>query len=139
MHDSSAMRFVEGIGNLNRVLERSVERARSVPKPRLEGLAFQVGHDQERRAVLRADVIQGAERRMSELRDDARFTIEALAELRIGGEGGQEDLDSDRAVQPCVAGFVDFPHAASTDDGEDLVWAEARARSQSHVRPTRGL
>jgi hypothetical protein len=60
-----------------------------------ERLAFQVLHDQERRAVVFAHVVQGANVRVLEMGDRARFTVEALTELRIGGERVVEDLDSD--------------------------------------------
>ena len=41
--------------------------------------------------VLLADVVQRADVRMRELRDRARLAIEALAELRVGGERRQAE------------------------------------------------
>ena len=62
-----------------------------------------------------------------ELRDRARFAIEALAELRIGRERVRQDLDRDRAIEPRVARPVDLAHAAGAEGRDDLVRAEARA------------
>ena len=76
--------------------------------------------------VTRADV------GMIELRDRAGLTVEALAELRIGGEHLRENLDSNRAIQARVACLVDLAHTAGTEGGEDFVRAEASARLQCH-------
>lgn len=54
--------------------------------------------------------------------DGSGFPLEALAELLSA------DLDSDRAVQAGVAGFVYFAHAAGANRRDDLVGAELRAR-----------
>ena len=70
--------------------------------------------------------------RVIELRDRARFTVEALAELRITGECLRQDLDRDGAIQPRVAGFVDLAHAAGAERREDFIGAEARAGGQTH-------
>ena len=45
---------------------------------------------------------------MVQRRDGARLTIEALAELRVGGEMRRQDLDRDGTIQARVAGFVEF-------------------------------
>jgi hypothetical protein len=75
--------------------------------------------------------------RMIELRDRAGFAVEAVAELPIGGERLREDLDGDRAIQTCVARFVDFAHAAGTECGLNFVGAEASAGGKSHAERTK--
>ena len=52
-------------------------------------------HDQERRARVLADVVQRADVGMGELRDGARFAVEALAELRVRGQRVGQHLDRD--------------------------------------------
>ena len=47
--------------------------------------------------------------RMIELRDDARFTIEALAKLRIRGEIGGKDFDRDDPIQARIACAITSP------------------------------
>ncbi len=56
-----------------------------------------------------------------------RFALESRDALGIGGEQLGEDLDRDVAIEPCVSGSVDLPHAAGPEGGEDLVRAEADA------------
>ena len=62
-----------------------------------------------------ADVVERADVRMIERRDRARLALEALAQLRVGRERRRQDLDRDRAVEPRVAGAVDFAHAAGAN------------------------
>ena len=75
---------------------------------------------------------------MIERRDRAGLTVEALAELRVGGEVRGQDLDRDRAIESYVERFVDFAHAARTERGLDFVWAEADAGMERHRLRFRG-
>ena len=68
------------------VLQRLVERQRSLREPVGQRPTVEILHDQEGRALLLADVVQRADVRMRELRDRAGFAIEPLAELRVGCE-----------------------------------------------------
>ena len=68
-----------------------------------------------------------------ELRDGTRLTLEALAELRIGGERVGQDLDRDGAVEPRVAGLVHLAHAAGAERRDDLVRAETGTRCEGHA------
>ncbi len=64
---------------------------------------------------------------MIELRDRARFAVEAIAELRIGGKLFGKDLDGDGAIEPRVARPIDFTHPAGPERGADLIGTEANA------------
>src|ERR1700741_1809379 len=54
--------------------------------------------------------------------DGARFPLEALRELILGNFQGND------AIQPRVASPLYLPHAARTDQGENLVRAEPGSR-----------
>src|SRR5262245_65668785 len=64
-------------------------------------------------------------------RQQLRFAAEACKTLGVAGDGGQEHLDRDVAVQLRIAHPIHFAHAASAEGGQDLVGAEARAGRQS--------
>ena len=65
-----------------------------------------------RQGVNLAHVVEGADVRVGQARDDARLSPEALHRLRIGvGFVGQE-LDRDLAPEPQVFGFIHHAHAA---------------------------
>ena len=53
------------------------------------------------------------------LRDRLRLALEALAQLRIGGERARENLDRDGAVEARVARLVDLAHAAGAEQRDD--------------------
>src|SRR6266852_2667479 len=61
-------------------------RQRTLRQPVRQRLAVEQLHDEERRAVVLADVVQRTDVRVGQLRDRARFAIEALAELRVRGQ-----------------------------------------------------
>ena len=127
-----SMRRAECVGNLNRNVEGVVERQRAFLQPVGQRLAFEIFHDEKRRALLFADVVEGADVWMCELRDRAGFTIEAFAKLPIGSERFRNDFDRDRAIEPGVSRFVDLTHAAGPEDGDDLVRPEADAGVKGH-------
>src|SRR5438093_9023616 len=71
-----------------------------------------------------ADVEERADVRMGESRDGARFAIEALAELRVGGECLGKYFDRDGAIEARVSAFVHLAHAARADLRGHFVDAE---------------
>ena len=86
MDDAGAMRLVEGGGDLDRDLQRLIEGSAPFVSRSASVSPSRYSMTRIRGAVLVADVVQRADVRMIELRDRARFAVEALAELRIGGE-----------------------------------------------------
>src|SRR5262249_5072585 len=66
--------------------------------------------------------------RMIELRNEARFTIEALAKLQIGGELGGKDFDRDNPIQARIVGAIDLAHSAGCEEALDFIRTERGAR-----------
>jgi hypothetical protein len=112
MNDAGAMRTVERVGDLNADTERFVQFQRSLLQPPFERFTLEVLQDQERGALVLADVVQRADVWVIELRNRPGFAIEALAEPGIGRHRGRQHLYCDDAIEPGVAGFVDLAHAA---------------------------
>ena len=130
--DALPMRLVEGVGDLGRDLQRLVERERPLLEAGGERLPVEMRHDEEVRAVGVADVVDAADMRMIERRDGARLALEPRAQVGIAGDVRREDLDGDAAIEPRVAGFVDFAHAASTQRADDFIRTETRASGERH-------
>ncbi len=65
--------------------------------------------------------------RMIERREDLRFPAEACEAIGIVGNGRQQDLDRDLAIQLRVAGSVDLAHPARADPRLDLIRADPLA------------
>jgi hypothetical protein len=61
---------------------------------------------------------------MGESRDGARFAVESLTELRVGGQRLGEHFDRDGAIETRVSAFVHLAHAARADLRGNFVDAE---------------
>ena len=79
-------------------------------------------------------VVQGADVRMIEPRDDACLALEASSSLRIRGEIGRQHLDGHEAVEARVARLVDLSHAAGCEKRDDLIGAQPRADGKARGR-----
>jgi len=64
---------------------------------------------------------------MAERGQEARFTLEPRAALRIGQQLRREDLDRDITLQLGVASAVYDAHSAGTDQGDDAILADLLA------------
>ena len=133
MNDTRSVRRVEGRGNLDRDRERLVERHGPRLEPRCERLALEILHDEELEPVLLADVEEWADVRMAERRDRSGFAFEPLAELGVGREVSGKYLDRDDAIEPGVAGPVDFAHPAGAERRNDFIRTETSPRSKRHT------
>ena len=87
----------------------------------LQRSARQMLHDDERRAVDLADVVDRDDARMREGCERARFLREHAARLAVRGGLCIEDLDRDLTLEGEVLSEVDLGRAASPDRFNDLV------------------
>ena len=127
MDDAVIVRHVQRIGDLPGVLQCIVHTKRAHRDAIVECLALDVLHHQEVRAVLVADIVQGADVRMVQTGNGLGFTTEAGQPLRITREMFRKDLDGDGPSETSVGSLVDFTHPAHTDEADDLIWTQARA------------
>ncbi len=104
--DADSVAGLEGTGLLDALLHRT---------------AGEVLHDNERRIVDFADVVDRDDVRVRKLRERARFLHEHPAEVSIGCGRGVEDLQGNVAVERLIAGEVDLRRAAHSERLLDLV------------------
>ena len=64
MHDALPVRLVEGVRNLDRNLQRFIQRQRALLQPRRERLPFEILHHEVIGAVLLADIVEHADVRV---------------------------------------------------------------------------
>ena len=74
-----------------------------------------------------ADVVDRQDVRVVQGRGRARFLLEALAAIGMGGRVGRQHLDRHVAPEPGVGRAIDLSHPARADRGRDTVLAEAAA------------
>jgi hypothetical protein len=111
MRDALAVRLVERLGDLDRNLQRLVQRQRPVLQPRGQRLAVQMRHDQVVRAIDAADVVDATDVGMVQGRDGASLALEARPRIGIASDLTRQDLDRDRPIEARVTCSVDFTHA----------------------------
>ena len=83
MHDAGAVRAIQRVGDLRTVFDDLGQRERAARQPVGQTLPLQHLHHQKADAVLMADVIEGADVRMVELRNRSGLTVESLLQSRI--------------------------------------------------------
>ena len=121
-------------GELHRVLDRLADGSRAVAsgaalvagrKPFAQRLALEQLRDDERRAVVLADVVDGQNVRMVQRGGGARLLLEASQTLGIPGERGRQHFDGHVAAQAGIAHTIDFAHPARPEQSEHFVRADA--------------
>ena len=115
------MRRIQGVSDLTGEVQQLIGLDRFGRDTLLQRLALEQLHGDEGLALVLIDVMDGADAGMVEGRCGARFTLKSLKRLVVSGQGLGKELQRDHAPQPDVLGFVDHPHAAPTQPGEDPV------------------
>lgn len=111
----------QALRRLGDVAERLAERDRTALEELAEGLPLEQFHHDERRALVRPQVVNGADVWVAERPSRAGFLLEAANPLGVAGTLARDDLEGDVTVQPVVAASIDLSHAARADGCEDLV------------------
>jgi hypothetical protein len=135
VRDTEAVCRVQSAGDLDGDLHRLVQRKTVelvVREPGRERLPFEVLHDEERRARVMADIVEGAHLPVIQMRKRLRFAFEALAELWICGEVRRQNLDGDRSLEADVFRPIHLTHAARAKRRLYLIGAESCTCAQPH-------
>jgi hypothetical protein len=128
MEDAVGVGIGERVGGLDGELEEFVEWIWARSEAGADRGPVDIFEDEKVGAVLFADFVEMADVGVIERRSYFRFLKEALQLLLTGGEGGEQHLDGDLAIEPRVAGEEDFTHAARTEAGYDAIVAESLIR-----------
>ena len=133
MHDRRGMRGRKRRRGLDRDVEDLAKRQRAAREPLAQRLALDELRDEEPRAVVIADLVDGEDVRMIERRSGARFVQEAAHPLRIAGELRPQHLERDRPSQRRIDGLVDLTHPAAAEQVLNLVAADGAPRRSSDI------
>ena len=112
MRDAVAVRFIERVGNLDRVGQELIEGQRSSGDTGSQGLSLEKFHDNEVHAILVTYIVDNADMRVIERGYGLRFALESLFEIRPVRDVCRKDFNRDEAVQAWVSCFVHFRHPA---------------------------
>ena len=133
MNDPFVVRGAESTRDLTRILERLARRA---GRPRAgdwrSDVAFEHLRDDERRAVVRADVVDGEDVRVVELAGRARFLLESSQPAAIGCVRVEDQFDRDVASEAWIARAIHLAHAAGAEPADDLIGTDAGPNRNRH-------
>jgi hypothetical protein len=126
--DAADVRVVERVGDLAQDAAHLVHRlARLVREQRGEIPAGDVRHHEVRDPLALADVVDGHDVRVGQLRRRLRFAGEARADRGIVRQLRRQHLDGDVALESPVTRPIDDRHAAATDLGlEGILVSDCR-------------
>ncbi len=128
VHQAAGVRLIQGRRHLADDVRhaRRWQRALAIEQ-RAQVLPGDVTHRDEQAPVRLARVEDGNDVRMIDGRGGPHLPAEPLAERRVPGELGRQDLQRHRPAQPRVERTVDDRHPAAADLLLDLVAGDLRA------------
>src|SRR5882724_1335375 len=112
VNDVAAMRFGQRVGQLERELQRLIERKWPPADELLERLAVDVLHHEEQDILGFVDFVDRTDVRVIDGRCSASLAQKSGASLLVTHQFGGKRFDGDRAVKLCVFRFVDHTHTA---------------------------
>ena len=137
MHDALRVRGVERVGDLDADVDNLLDLERAGRDAIVQCLALHPFHDDERLAIVLADVVDGADVGMVQRGCGARFNAEALNGLSIARQILGDELQRDRTAKAGVVGAVDDAHAAGSKLMEHPIVRDCFADHTEGRRPDR--
>ena|SRR6266849_1249459 len=98
-------------------------------------LPFEILHHKEVHAILRVEIMNRGDIGMIQPREGLGLLVEALTGRFVSEGAGWQDLQGHVALEPLVAGAIDFTHAARANLLHDAVMAKHRANHDEGTRP----
>jgi hypothetical protein len=133
MHNSFFMRGRESLGDFKGVFGRLAARECSGRQHLAQRLPFQKFRNQLAHVALLANIKDGENVGMVQSAQDSGFVLKAQKTVGIARNRRRQDFDRDRAIEPGIAGAVDFSHAAGTDRQLNFIRSKPGARGQRHA------
>ena len=121
MHDTTAVRFFERLGDLGSDLQRLFRCKRRAAQPRLQRLARDMLHDDAGAPVDVGQLVNLADVGVVECGRRPRLAVQPIARGRVFLERLGQELDRHLATQLRVVGEKHLAHAAFAEAGEDAI------------------
>ena len=115
MENAASVRRGQSVCNLNGDIQAAAHAERAPLDSRAQSLSLEKFGDQERRAFMRAHVMNSDDGWMAQRGSGARFAYEPLDSRLVSGRGARNDLDGHFAAELSVVGAVHFAHATGPD------------------------
>jgi len=134
MDDALGVCGIESIGNLDGDVEKAFEFDRLTCNKVFERGAVEKFHGEECLIAVSPDFVDGADIGMIECRSGTGFATEAFEYLRVAGEIIRKKLESNKAAEFEVFGFVDHTHPAAAELLQDAVVGDGLAEARLGLR-----
>ena len=118
------MRSLESRRNACGAPQCLAQRHRTPEETLLQRFPFDELENQDRRVLSLDDVEERADVGMIDVRDEARFAIDAHETVGIVGERCRQDLDGDVPSKANIARSVHLAHGAVTQQAHNLIRPE---------------
>jgi hypothetical protein len=138
MDDAFLVRRVERLGDLARDREGVGHGEGPAREAIGECRAPDEFEDQRRDAIGLFESVDGADIRVVQRGQEARFARETGTTFGVGGEVRRQNLDRDVSPELAVARAIDLAHAASAERGDDRVRAEVTVQQRLFAVCNRG-
>ena len=125
MQNALLMSNMKSVGDLQRQADGFGRRQRPAQRHAVDVLQDKIA---------RTDIVNLTDVRMVQCGNGARFVLETTDTIRVGGELSRQDLDRYITTKAGVVRAVDLAHAASAEEGHDVVRAEASTGCQKHFK-----
>ena len=112
---------LEGVSKLDAEVQKLVQLEWLGGNSVLQRLTFQVLHDNERLALVFADIINSADVRVVKGRGGSSFPLKALQGLMIPGQVRGQELEGHETAETGVLGLVHHSHPAPTQLLDDAI------------------
>ncbi len=121
------MRGDEAIDELNGKREEFGLGERTECERGVKGFARDVFHDEEVRAALGVEIVDGGNVGVIEFGESVGFIVEVMAGRFVSDDAGRKELDGNIAIEVRITGEVHDTHPATADTSNDSVVAELGA------------
>ena len=133
MNDAAVVRRRQSLRHFGHQPHNLLERKVAFRRQVAQIASFDQLHDDEGDLVDAADVVDGDDVRMVELRRGARLLLEAAKTLDAGRRILRQDFQRDVAIEFRVARLEDLTHPPRTKPRDDYVRPEAEPRLECHT------
>ena len=132
MDDALVMRGFQRLADLFGDAECFIDRNRTADESSIETFAIDEFEHQELCAVRFLHPMDLRDVWMIQRCENFGFTLEPSEAFRIAGYRSRQHLDGDLASEVGISGAIHLAHAAAAQQRQNLVDAEAGARSERH-------
>src|ERR1035437_515540 len=120
MNDALVVGELKRIADLRHDGQRFARRDAAIDEQLSQVYAVHIFHHEEMHAARLAELVEGDDTGMVELRERLGFASKTFGKGRVAADAGRENFERDEAIQSWLPGLVDGTHAALANEFKDF-------------------